>query len=104
MIFRFSNNKQTKLTNKKNLNQKRKQTNKQNAPCSDKTSHLGCTHTTPLHATTLLSHLPPAHTWAPAHHSHLYFGSKLPTQFGSQVQGDRHHNRKTNETTQVAKP
>ena len=34
------------------------------------------THPTPFYATTLLSHLPPAHT--PAPHSHLYFGYKLP--------------------------
>jgi len=34
------------------------------------------THTTPLHATTLHSHLPPDHTPAPL--SHFYFGYKLP--------------------------
>jgi len=36
------------------------------------------TRTTPLHATTLLSLLSPAH--APAPHSHLYFGYKLPVR------------------------
>ena len=36
------------------------------------------TLTTPLHATTLHSHLLPANT--PAPHSHLYFGYKLPVR------------------------
>jgi len=36
------------------------------------------TLTAPLHATTLHSHLPPTHTFAP--HSHLYFGYKLPVR------------------------
>jgi len=38
--------------------------------------HRPCTHTTPLHATTLHSHLLPAHISAP--HSHLCFGYKQP--------------------------